>query len=56
VSGADLLPLLARLPAQCQELKQVAQKLPHAIFAGNAAEKRRGPLTLVGDSPVSSGT
>jgi len=48
VAAQELLPLLERLPSQCQELKQAALKLPQAKFANNG-EKRRGPLTLVGD-------
>jgi diguanylate cyclase (GGDEF)-like protein len=49
VPANDLLPLLERLPALCQELKQAAQKLPQAKFATHVGEKRRGSLTLVGD-------
>jgi diguanylate cyclase (GGDEF)-like protein len=49
VAAGDLMPLLERLPGLCQELKQAAQKLPHAKFATNVGEKRRGSLTLVGE-------
>jgi diguanylate cyclase (GGDEF)-like protein len=50
VSANDLLPLLERLPAHCQELKQTAQKLPvQTKFATRAGERRRGALTLVVD-------
>lgn len=49
VGAGDLLPLLERLPARCQELKQAAQKLPAAKFASGADEKRKSPLTLVKD-------
>jgi len=50
VSANDLLPLLERLPALCQELKQSALKLPtHTRFASRAGERRRGPLALVVD-------
>jgi EAL domain-containing protein (putative c-di-GMP-specific phosphodiesterase class I) len=51
VSEAGLLPLLERLPAQCQELKQAAQQLqPQTKFAARGAERRRGSLSLVGDT------
>ena len=50
VSVRDLLPLLERLPAQCQELEQAAQKLPgQSKFATRQGERRRGPLSLVAD-------
>jgi len=50
VSANDFLPLLERLPDHCQELRQVAQKLPtQAKFAARAGERRKGALTLVGD-------
>jgi len=49
VSGNDLLTLLGRLPAQCQELMQAAAKLPQAQFVTRTGDRRRGSLTLVGD-------
>jgi len=50
VSESDLLPLLERLPAHCQELKLAAQKLPaHEKFTTRTGERRRGSLTLVAD-------
>jgi hypothetical protein len=50
VSASDLLPLLERLPAHCQELKKAAQQLPaQTKFATRTGERRRGALTLVGD-------
>ena len=49
VSVNDLLPLLERLPAHCQELKQAAQKLPATKFATRTGERRRGALSLVVD-------
>ncbi len=50
VSANDLLPLLERLPAHCQELKQAAQKLPaQPKFATRTGERRRGALSLVVD-------
>ena len=50
VSARDLLPLLQRLPAQCQELEQAAQKLPgQTKFATRLGERRRGSLSLVVD-------
>jgi len=50
VSANDLLPLLERLPAHCQELKKSAQQLPaHTKFATRAGERRRGALSLVVD-------
>ena len=50
VAAADLLPLLGRLPAHCQELKQAAAKLPpQAHFVARTSERRRGTLALVGD-------
>jgi len=49
VCANDLLPLLERLPAHCQELEQAAQKLPAAKFATRTGERRRGSLSLVVD-------
>jgi diguanylate cyclase (GGDEF)-like protein len=49
VSANDLLPLLERLPAHCQELQQSALKLPAAKFATRTGERRRGALSLVVD-------
>ena len=50
VSATVLLPLLQRLPAHCQELKQSAQNLPEQTrFATRAGERRKGPLSLVVD-------
>jgi diguanylate cyclase (GGDEF)-like protein len=49
VSESGLLPLLERLPAQCQELKQSALQLPQAKFATRGGERRRGTLALVSD-------
>jgi diguanylate cyclase (GGDEF)-like protein len=52
VSGQGLLPLLERLPEQCRELKQSAQKLsPQTRFSTRTAERRRGTLALVMDRP-----
>jgi EAL domain-containing protein (putative c-di-GMP-specific phosphodiesterase class I) len=44
----DLLPLLKRLPAHCQELLQQTHKLPASAHA-TPLEKRRAALTLVRD-------
>nr|AQQ74839.1 hypothetical protein [uncultured bacterium] len=49
VSEGGLLPLLERLPASCQELRQAALQLPQAKFATRGTERRRGALTLVSD-------
>ena len=50
VAANDLMPLLERVPAHCQELKESAQKLPaQTKFATRAGERRRGALTLVVD-------
>jgi diguanylate cyclase (GGDEF)-like protein len=50
VPASELLPLLPQLPARCQELKQAALALPpQTRFATRAGERRKGPLTLVGD-------
>ncbi|HET9863300.1 MAG TPA: EAL domain-containing protein [Steroidobacteraceae bacterium] len=49
VSESGLLPLLERLPAQCQELRQAALQLPQTKFATRGTERRRGALTLVSD-------
>jgi EAL domain-containing protein (putative c-di-GMP-specific phosphodiesterase class I) len=50
VPASDLLPLLGQLPARCQELKQGALALPvQNRFATRGGERRKGPLTLVGD-------
>ena len=42
VSASDLLPLLERLPAHCQELKQTAQKLPAAEIRDPHGRKAPG--------------
>jgi len=50
VATSELLPLLERLPAHCQALRQTAQQLPaHAKVTGRTGEKRRGALSLVAD-------
>jgi EAL domain-containing protein (putative c-di-GMP-specific phosphodiesterase class I) len=50
VSASGLLPLLERLPAHCQQLKQSARLLPVTNkFTNRGAERRKGPLTLVGE-------
>jgi predicted signal transduction protein with EAL and GGDEF domain len=50
VPASELLPLLEQLPSRCQELRQAAQKLPvQTRFATRGGERRKGPLTLVGD-------
>ena len=49
VSTAELLPLLGRLPAHCRELKEHALKLPATPFTSRSGERRKGPLSLVGD-------
>ena len=50
VSASGLLPLLERLPAQCQALKRSAQLLPVSNkFTARGAERRKGPLTLIGE-------
>jgi diguanylate cyclase (GGDEF)-like protein len=50
VSESDLLPLLERLPAHCQELKKSAQQLPaQTKLATRMGERRRGALALVVD-------
>jgi diguanylate cyclase (GGDEF)-like protein len=50
VSASDLLPLLERLPAHCQELRQSAQSLPpQTKFATRTGERRKGALALVVD-------
>jgi diguanylate cyclase (GGDEF)-like protein len=50
VSEGGLLPLLERLPAQCQELKQAAQQLhPQTKFGAAPGQRRKGGLALVGD-------
>ena len=55
VSEHGLLPLLERLPAQCLELKQSAQKLtPQTLFTSRAGERRRATLALVADRPEST--
>jgi hypothetical protein len=48
VPSDDLLPLLKRLPAYCQELLQLSQKLPAPAHAA-PREKRRAALALVRD-------
>jgi len=55
VSEHGLLPLLGRLPAQCLELKQSAQKMsPQTLFTSRAGERRRASLALVADRPEST--
>jgi diguanylate cyclase (GGDEF)-like protein len=49
VSEGGLLPLLERMPVQCQELRQAAMLLPQAKFATRGSERRRGALSLVSD-------
>jgi diguanylate cyclase (GGDEF)-like protein len=49
VCTGDLLPLLARLPAQCQELRQSALKLPIQPKFTRTGERRKGALALVVD-------
>jgi diguanylate cyclase (GGDEF)-like protein len=50
VSVTGLLPLLERLPAQCQELRKAAQELPpQTMFTTRGVERRKRPLSLVGD-------
>ncbi len=50
VPANELLPLLERLPALCEELKQSAEKLPvQTRRVPRASDRRRGTLTLVGD-------
>jgi len=50
VSVSGLLPLLERLPDLCKELKQAAQQLPvQPKYATRTGERRKGPLSLVGD-------
>ncbi len=50
VAAADLVPLLGRLPAQCQELKQAALKLPpQSQFVARTGDRRRATLSLVAD-------
>jgi len=44
----DLLALLKRMPAHCQELLQLSQKLPIPAHT-TLHEKRRASLTLVRD-------
>ena len=48
VSSDDLLPLLKRLPARCQELLLQSHELPAPAPAA-PREKRKGALTLVRD-------
>ena len=50
VSAQGLLPLLERLPAQCLQLKETAQRLsPPTQFTTRSGERRRGSLALVVD-------
>ena len=50
VPAHELLPLLGTLPVRCEELKQSALSLPpQSRFAPRGGERRKGPLTLVGD-------
>jgi len=49
VSASELLPLLERLHARCEELRDSAQKLPATKFSARSGERRKGSLTLVGD-------
>jgi diguanylate cyclase (GGDEF)-like protein len=46
VSEVGLLPLLERLPAQCQELRLAAQQLQ---AKGGVGQRRKGGLALVGE-------
>jgi diguanylate cyclase (GGDEF)-like protein len=48
VARDDLLPLLKRMPAHCQELLQLSQRLPAPAHT-TIHEKRRAALTLVRD-------
>jgi diguanylate cyclase (GGDEF)-like protein len=48
VARSDLPPLLARLPADCQELMRSARDLPaQSGFTPRTSERRRGALALV---------
>jgi diguanylate cyclase (GGDEF)-like protein len=50
VPANDLLPLLERLPAQAEEHRKAAEKLPsYAKFVARTGDRRKGGLTLVGD-------
>ena len=49
VSAIELLPLLERLPAHCEALRESALKLPVTKYATRTGERRKGPLTLVVD-------
>ena len=50
VPANDLLTLLDRLPAQAEEHKKAAEKLPsHAKFVTRSGDRRKGGLTLVGE-------
>ncbi|MEO8018068.1 MAG: EAL domain-containing protein [Pseudomonadota bacterium] len=50
VPANELLPLLQRLPAHCQELKQSAQNLSaQTKLVPRSGERRRGALSLVPD-------
>jgi EAL domain-containing protein (putative c-di-GMP-specific phosphodiesterase class I) len=49
VCESDLLSLLERLPAQCQELVRAAQKLPAQAQAPRGGDRRKGALSLVVD-------
>jgi EAL domain-containing protein (putative c-di-GMP-specific phosphodiesterase class I) len=50
VPAAELLPLIERLAVQCPELVKTAQELPlQPPFLARTGERRRGPLSLVGD-------
>jgi len=50
VSAAELIPLLDLMPDRCRELHQAALRLPvQSKFTTRGGERRKGPLTLVGD-------
>jgi diguanylate cyclase (GGDEF)-like protein len=50
VPAHELLPLLGQLPARSRELTESALSLPpQTRFAPRGGERRKGPLTLVGD-------
>jgi len=48
VAVTGLLPLLERLPAQCQEIRKSALELPQQLTS-RGGERRKGPLSLVAD-------
>ena len=50
VPESRLLTLLEQLPTHCEELRQTVKKLPaQTQLVSRAGERRKGPLTLVGD-------